>query len=152
MRRFTKKQYLVAGAAAVIVAAGAGTALAYWSTTGSGTGSATTGTSSDLAVVIAAPTGDLLTPGGPTDTVSFTVTNPNTGHQNYSNALATVTSTSNAGCNASDFSISNLVPGYADLASNATATGSFDLQMINKTDTSQDACKGVTVNLKVAVS
>jgi hypothetical protein len=151
MFKITKKKALVAGIATVVVVGGASAALAFWSTTGTGNGSATTGTSTALVVTVADLTAGDLSPNGPTDNVTFTVQNTNSGAQNYSNAVATVTSTSNAGCTAADFNISNLATTYGDLQPNATANGSFDLKMID-TGLNQDACKGVTVHLKVDVS
>jgi hypothetical protein len=151
MRKFSKKGYIAAGAAAVIVAAGAGTALAYWTRTGSGTGSATTGTSSDFTVVIDSTHLADLTPGGPTDVVAFHVTNPGTGHQNFTSAVASVVDTSNPGCTHSDFAITGTTAAYGNLGPSATVDGSFGLQMID-TGVAQNACKGVTVHLKVDVS
>ena len=151
MRKFTKKQYLAAGAAAVIVAGGAGVAFAYWTSDGTGTGSATTGDSKNFVVTVDALTGADLTPGGPTDTVNFTVKNPGSGNQNFSLAKAKVVKTSNAGCTAADFAVTNLTAAYGDLAGGATANGSFALQMIDG-PANQDACKNVTVDLQVDVS
>ncbi|MDT4923257.1 MAG: hypothetical protein QOG01_970 [Pseudonocardiales bacterium] len=151
MRKFSRKNYIAAGAAAVIVAAGAGTALAYWTSTGSGTGSATTGTSSNFTVLIDSTTLADLTPGGPTDVVAFHVTNPSTGHQKFTSALASVVDTSNSGCTAADFAITATTAAYGNLDPSATVAGSFKLQMID-TGVGQDACKGVTVHLKVDVS
>lgn len=74
--RFARKRTLIAGAAVVLVTAGA--ALAYFSTTGSGTGTATVGTSS--ALTLHGAVGTTLYP-GVSGTVSFTVDNPSSGHQ-----------------------------------------------------------------------
>ena len=55
-------------------------AYAYWTSTGSGTGSATVGTDSPWQVDTDAATGGPLTPGGPSQTVGYTITNNSTGH------------------------------------------------------------------------
>lgn len=157
MRKISKKQLVVGGVAAAVIAAGTGTALAYWSTTGTGTGSATTGTSSQFTVAVDNVNLQNLTPGGPKDTVNFTVTNDkSTGAQNFSNAVAKVTGTTkngaaNPGCTANDFSITGLTAVYGDLAANAQATGSFSLQMVDSGG-NQDACQGATVQLEVDAS
>ena len=53
----------------------AGGALAYFTSTGSGTGNATVGTATAWTVSVDCTTGGLLTPGVGTDTVAYTVTN-----------------------------------------------------------------------------
>ena len=155
MRKFSKKQYLAAAAAGVIVLGAAGTAIAYWTSTGTGNGSATTGTASNYTVTVANVSLADLTPGGPTDNVGFTVKNNSTGHQAYTTAVPTVTGTTNAGCTAADFQISNVVSGAANLGPSGsatdTATGSFDIQM-KDTGVNQDACQNVTVHLQVVAS
>jgi hypothetical protein len=154
MSRFSKKQLIVAGLAAGIVATGAGLAYAYWTSTGTGNGSATTGSASQYTVTVENVNLANLSPGGPTDIVHFTVHNNSTGHQAYTTATPTVTGTNNAGCTAADFAISNVVSGGTNLAPNGqpgdTATGSFALQMID-TGLNQNACQGVTVGLQVVV-
>ena len=62
MMKFTKKKLIVGGIAVAVVAAGAGTALAYWTTSGSGTGSATNA-SSNGTIVLHASFANGLTPG-----------------------------------------------------------------------------------------
>jgi hypothetical protein len=151
MFKITKKKALVAGIATVVVVGGAGVALAYWTSTGTGTGNATTGSSTAFTVAIDSTTLADLTPGGPTDTVTFHVTNPSTGNQNFSNAIASVVDTSNAGCTAADFSVTNTTAAYADLNPGQTVGGSFKLQMIDRS-ANQDPCQNATVHLKVDVS
>ncbi len=158
MRKFSKKQYLAAGAAAVIVAAGAGTAFAYWTTTGSGSGSATTGTSTAFDVSVGTPVGDALSPAGPTDSVTFTVTNNGSGHQKVNSADVVSVANSNgsvwntvAGCSASDYSITDVALTATDLAPGGTVNGTFSIQMLNL-DSDQNGCKGATVPLYVHVN
>lgn len=158
MRHLSKKQMAAAGAAVAIVAVGAGSAFAYWTDSGTGAGSAAVGTSAHFAVTVDAPTGAALSPGGPVDTVTFTVKNNGSGHQKVVAATATVanndgsTWTSVAGCSAADFSIGDVAVTAADLAPGATTTGSFTIQMVNNTSASQDGCKSATVPLYVSVS
>jgi len=70
-----KKTIIVASIAALSLV-GAGAAFAYWSSTGTGDGEAQTGTqAATFTVNVADAVGDPLVPGGPSQTVSFTVTN-----------------------------------------------------------------------------
>ncbi|RNL61016.1 hypothetical protein EFK50_16650 [Nocardioides marmoriginsengisoli] len=146
----TKKKYLAAGVA-VAVFAGGGIAFAYWTSTGSGTGTATTGTSSVWDVQVDEVDLDNLTPGGPTNTIPFSVQNDNSGVQRLQNTVASVVDTSDPGCTSDDFTVSATTITYGDVASGATVNGTFTVQMID-TGSNQDACKGVTVNLKVDAS
>lgn len=150
MPRLTKKKYLVAGTAVAVIASG-GIAFAYWTSTGSGTGSATTGTSSAWEVTVDDVNLADLTPGGPADTVGFSVKNNNSGVQSLASTTASVTGTSNPGCTAADFEVSATTITYGSVASGATVNGTFTVKMID-TGVNQDACKGVTVNLAVDAS
>lgn len=151
MSKFGKKKYLIAGAAAIAIAGAATGAYAYWSSTGTGTGSSTTGTSTNFVVTVDSTTTGDLTPGGATDIVTFHVKNPGTGFENLINTVASVVSTSNGGCTAGDFAVGTPVITYGEIAPTTTVDGSFSLQMKDN-PVNQDACKGVTVNLKVAAS
>src|SRR5919197_1561755 len=62
--RFSKKLAALAVGTGIVLTASA--AFAYWTSLGSGSGAAT---------------GGALTPGGPTDTIGFSVKNNNSGHQ-----------------------------------------------------------------------
>ena len=78
MKFFGRQKFFVLLAAGVAVVAAVG-AYAYYTTTGSGSGSATVGSSS--ALTLHGTTSGLLYPGGPARTVSFTVDNPSPGRQ-----------------------------------------------------------------------
>jgi hypothetical protein len=156
MRRPSKK-LAVAIAAVGIVAIGGGAALAYWTSTGTGTGSATTGTSSSFVVTTEASTGAPLTPGGPTQTVAFHITNPSSGVQRLNAVAVTVANSTGGtwntvpGCSAADYTVGTPVFTSGDIASLATADGTVTITM-NNLSSIQDACKGVTVPLYVAAS
>jgi hypothetical protein len=75
-RRFTKKRTLAASALLLLLLAGG--AVAYFTTSGSGTGTATVGTSS--ALTIHGSSASTLYP-GTSSTISFTVDNPSSGHE-----------------------------------------------------------------------
>src|SRR4051812_2750164 len=108
--KFSKKTK-AAVLAGVLTVGIAGGAYAYWTTTGSGSGSATTGTSSVFAVTTDAATGSPLTPGGPTQTVAFHVANNNSGVQHLTAVAVTVANSDGSawtavnGCSAADYTV-----------------------------------------------
>lgn len=150
MPRLTKKKYLVAGTAVAVVATG-GIAFAYWTSTGSGDGSATTGTSTPWLVAVENVNLADLTPGGPVDPVGFKVTNQSSGVQHLAGTVASVVDTSDPGCTAADFAVSATSDLSGDFTSTQTKVGSFSIKMID-TGVNQDACKNVTVNLRVVAN
>lgn len=149
MRRMNKKKAAVVGGTVAVLVTG-GVAFAYWTSTGTGTGSAEVGTSLDWKVEIDAVPGTLAPGSGPVE-VDFHVTNESDGVQNLQGAVATVVDTSDPGCTAADFAISNTSVTTGDVASSGTVDGTFELEMLNRA-VNQDACKGATVNLQVSVN
>ena len=150
MLRISRKKAVVLGGVTAVVLTG-GVAFAYWTSTGEGTGTASTGTSTDWVVTVDDVSLADLTPDGPTDTVTFHVTNDNSGVQRLQSTVASVTGTSDPGCTAADFDVSATTIAYGDIAAGDTVDGTFTIQMVD-TGANQDACKGVTVDLKVAAS
>ena len=154
--RLSKKFAAIAITAGVALTATA--AFGFWSSSGEGSGSASTGESSLFVVSSEDAVGDALTPGGPTNTIDFTVTNPSSGHQqldtiDISVANADGTPWNDGLCTADDFSVTgydstpdvNLDPtgGAADSFSDTVT-----LQMVD-TGVNQDACQDVTVPLYI---
>jgi hypothetical protein len=151
MKRFkafsTKKRIVAAGLAVGLTLGVAGAAFAYWTSSGQGTGSATTGHSTAFTVSSTADTSaDLVpntgiltatTPGkGVVDNVAYTVTNNSTGSVNLSQitiqvagstgtspaatpTVFSVTSGGNPACTASDFSVGGALVGatFTDIVS-----------------------------------
>src|SRR4051794_21317777 len=149
--RRRRRAAVITTIAVLVVAA---SAVAYWSTIGSGTGTATTGTSSSVTVTQTNTVSGLY-PGGPNQDLEFKVTNPASGNQYVSTVTAAITSITKAGvpasgCTAADFTLTQAPTAIAqDLPRGDTPfTGAKTpkLQMKN-TASNQDACKGVTVNL-----
>ncbi|WP_427890052.1 hypothetical protein ACQHIV_41170 [Kribbella sp. GL6] len=140
-----KKKIIIAAAATLVI--GAGSAFAYWSTTGAGTGSAATA-SANGTVTLHASFAAGLTPGGSTP-VTFTADNPGSS----SLQVGTVTSvvTASGTCDPTWFTI-------APVAENQTiAAGASGVQLATKgtltfadTATNQDSCKGATVTLTLS--
>lgn len=156
MRKPTKKVAAVLVGSAIVVAT-AGAAYAYWTSTGSGSGTATTGTSTAFTVVTTTHSGGPLTPGGPSETVGFTVTNPGSGSQNLSSVVVTVANTDGTawtavtGCSAADYAVATPTVTYGQIAAGANKTGTVVISM-NNLGSNQDACKGVSVPLYVTAS
>jgi hypothetical protein len=170
LSRKTRRRF-VAALGAVAALAAAGFAIAYFTTTGSGNGSATVGTSS--ALTIHGTTSSTLYPGTSTP-VNFTVDNPSSGHQLLGTIhLASIhacvgasstwngTACSNSGTEATtcedfsntassttkDFSMADVVSNQ-DVANGngqtVTATGTLAM---NDLASAQDACKNANLTL-----
>src|SRR5437899_12756383 len=126
-KRGRKTKLAIAALALIAVGVGGGMAYAYWSSTGTGSGSATTGTSTNFTIASSTATGGPLTPGGPSESVAFTVTNPSTGHQKLTSVVVTVANsdgtawTSVSGCSNADYTIGSPAITYGDLAPSGVA-------------------------------
>lgn len=152
MTKKTRRLALIAASAAVaLLAAVAG--YAYWTTGGSGTGSATAGTTSNLTVnQTSTVTG--LYPGGTAQALSGNFNNPNAGAVTISSVTATVSGVTGAGtdltkpaCTTSDFTIGGSAAGSS--VPSGTGVGSWSgltIQMVNGAG-NQDNCKGATAQI-----
>lgn len=129
----------------------AGGAYGYWTTTGSGSGSAATGTVVGVTVnQTSLVTG--LYPGGPAQSITGTFNNSNSGAV-YVTAVTAVLGTLPSGCVPADFTIAGTAPVNANIASGSgvgTWTG-LTIAM-NNTPVSQDGCKSATIPLVLASS
>jgi hypothetical protein len=153
------KRAVAIGLTAGIAAGAAGIAAAYFTSAGSGTGSATDGSSTPLTITqTASITG--LTPGSGSQPVAYTITNPtangaqNIGAVTVSN-IAVTASHSTAGCLVSWFSTSapSAAVGTLTAGEQYTSTTSTEpsVQLINVTS-SQDACEGATLTLTLTAA
>ena len=161
MRKFSKKQYLVAGAAALVVAAGTGTAFAYWTSSGSGTGTATTATSNTSLTVNQVSVPVDMAPGIAPEAITFTVTNNSSTQSafvtNVTISIASVTAGPIAAthtCDATDYVLTQPTWTGVELAhgatssSNATATLGF----ADNASLNQNNCQGAVVHLAYTAS
>ena len=144
---------------AVIVGVGlsasvATSALAYWTTSGSGTGSASIGTLATVTITEVGRVTDLR-PGGPAQPINFRVTNrlPNVQHLNAVRIDFTVTPDAGATagdhvCETDDFVLLQPEALDADLATGDRTflRSGASLQMRNSA-TNQDNCKNATIAL-----
>jgi len=153
----TNKRLAVIVVAGALVVIGGGAAYAYWTSTGVGSGTATTGTSVEFVVASSAATGGPLTPGGPSQTVGFTVANPGTGSQQLSSVVVTVanadgtTWNSVTGCSASDYTIGTPVVSYGEIAPSGITSGTVTITM-DDDPVDQDGCKLALVPLYFVAS
>ena len=134
-----QKKGIVALAAVVVVAIGAIGAYAYFTSTGSGAGSATVGTSS--TVNLSSPLVGTLYPGSGTVPVTVTINNPGTGSQLVGTISGTVTD--QAGCLGAWFTVAPIAYN-AQVAGGASPTAATTVAM-NNLAVNQDPCQGLTM-------
>jgi hypothetical protein len=159
-KRLTLVSVTVAG-----VLLGGGIAAAYWTTTGSGTGTARVGTDAGVTVVQDSTVTGLV-PGGAAQPIDFTVTNSSaTAPVQISNVVIGFGSFA-AGCSAADFTLTQPSKPSVGTPLAITAAGSLSFTSggagatgatgaaiaMNNTGSNQDACKLSTVNLTYTVS
>ena len=111
MRIIKSKKVIALILGTVVAAFLAVGAYAYFTSTGNGSGSATVGDSTTWAVTTLSATGGPLTPGGPTESITYKVKNNSTGSQKLSSVAISVANADAspwiavAGCSKSDFSL-----------------------------------------------
>lgn len=140
MRNHSKLTVAIAAGAALV--AGTGTAYAYWTTQGSGTGEATAGTTAaGDAIQLTQDTPITgLYPGGPAADIVVTATNPAAFHQVVGEV--TVTPTYPAACPASNWTLVNADDAFGNLAPAGESTQTVGTIRLNETELNQDSCKG----------
>ncbi|MCU1690729.1 MAG: hypothetical protein JWN20_2657 [Jatrophihabitantaceae bacterium] len=142
-------------AAGLMVAAGAGTAFAYWTTSGSGTGSATTSVGAASLVVAQTSTISNMYPGDSAQTISGTVKNTAVNSAYVTQVVVSIASVTGGlgACDATDYTLASptMLIG-TDVASGVTVNFAGATLKFNNKATNQDGCKGATVNLAYAAS
>lgn len=163
--RITKKKIAAVVAGTAVVALGAGTAFAFWTNTGSGTGRAAVGTTGTITV------NQTSTPAGLTvaeNTQALSGDFDNTGvAASLNRVFGTLTSITNGtsdgskpACTIADFVIEGTGTITGDTVPNGTGVGSWSgltVRMVNKPLSggalnNQDNCKNATVNISYAAS
>lgn len=147
--RFSRKAKI--GAAGVVVSLGlAAGAFAFWTQGGTGTGSASTGTTAGITVnQIGSPTG--LYPGGAAAPLHGDFTNPNTSPVNITSVTAAVTATTSAGdvskpaCTTADYAIGGSSGPYTAVVTGTTWSG-LNVTLLNGAG-NQDNCKNATITI-----
>jgi hypothetical protein len=164
--RFLKRKRLLVGLGVVATLVVAGSAFAYFTSTGTGTGSATVGSTAAWTVTPATATGGPLYPGSGSVTIPYTVTNGGSGHQDLTATSATVASSGGnvtqagvavPGCLASWFNAVNTPPSTPgalpqDLAGGASATGGYVTVTMTDAATSQNVCQGVKPDITIGAN
>lgn len=133
----------------------AGTAFAYWTTSGAGTATGSSGTSAAVTVTQVGTPPSQLAPGGDPQAIAFKITNPKITKQRIASVTIKVASVTDingdpAGtCSKDDFSI--VQPGAinADLAASTDTLYNPSGATIKMLDSgqNQDDCKSAMVNL-----
>ena len=154
--RLTRKSKLILAGIATIAITG-GSAIAYWTTGGTGTGSATVGTSTAVAVtqvgVITA-----LIPGAGSQPIDFKINNPRATAQ-YVTAVAISISVPAGGdalkpdCTTADFALVQPAAINSDLAFGDTTFAPSGASLaLKNTGFNQDNCKNATVTITFTAS
>ena len=144
MKKFTKsRKGLVALLATLVLAISAVGAYAYFTANGTGTGSATVGTSSAI-LLSSTPVTNLL-PNGEDHSVTVTIENPGSSDQLVGTVSGVVAD--NTGCLGAWFQVDS-VPYNATLAAETSADVLTEVRMPVNTTTNQNACQGkqLTIN------
>ncbi len=148
--RHTKKRSTVIGLIAVLIASVG--AYAYWTQTGAGGGTASTGSGSAIVVNQTSVITN-LSPGSAPQTLSGTFTNPNPGSVRVASVTATIASVSGGAggtpaCTVDDYAITDATTTVGQTINSGT-NGTWSGPKIEMLDSAanQDACKGATVNV-----
>ena len=162
MRKLTnlnRKAAIIAAGGVAVVALSATAAFAYWTTSGTGTGSAATGSTQAVTVAqVGSVTG--LVPGGTAQAVDFKITNPSTTKQFVTSVSVAVKSgwsaqadSTKPACTAADFTLVQPTAINQDLASGDTTFSPSGASIALKdTALNQDNCKNVSVDLAFTAS
>jgi hypothetical protein len=155
MRGALRRKRVVVGLGFVAMLAVAGIAIAYFTTSGSGSGNSQVGTSSALTInaTITAGTGGIV-PGGNPASVAFTVNNPGSGNQYVGTVTTTgvqaysdinhtnnITGTGAGQCDTSQFTLSPVAENVDVPSGNGTALANNGSLVFHDSGTNQDGCK-----------
>jgi hypothetical protein len=157
----TRRRVVVIGLAAAGVLGGGSAAFAYFTASGSGTGSAAVGSAGTWAVSQASTTGTIY-PGSGSSVITFNVKNSGTGDQQYSSATAAVASSGGnitvggvpvAGCLASWFSASvTSDPSInTNVAGGATVQDGVTVTMPADSADNQNPCQGKSPDVTLTI-
>ena len=145
VRRPSSSKRRIALGVVLIGFLGSGIAYAYWTTQGTGSGSATTGTLQTVKIdAVSFPTATevRLYPGGPTTPVTITVTNPNSFPVMVSSLTYGAITSGKSGCSGSNAEVTIDLTG---LQTSTIAAGTHDLMASASMGLgSASACQGAT--------
>lgn len=149
----SRKKLTVLGITAILTIAGAGIAFAYWTSGGTGTGSAQTGDSVAFEITAMAPVGT-IEPGSAGQTVAFTVTNAGEGTQNLTGVTVAMANAAGVawaptgGCLLADYAATiTTAPTTGVMLAGATRNGTVTVTLADA-GVNQDACKRAKLHLR----
>lgn len=157
MAQLTKKKKVAVVVTALVLSGGA--AFAYWTAGGSGTGTASTGSTVPITAVQTS-TVTALAPGGAAQTLAGNFDNTNAGPVYVATVTASIASVTKASgapagiCDPTDYTLTGATMTVNAEVASGTGKGSWtgaQLVFNNKPSANQDACKGATVNLSYAI-
>jgi hypothetical protein len=158
MFKLTKRRGIALGL--IFTLAIAGGAYAYWTAGGSGTGSGSAATGTTPLTAVQNTVLTAMYPGDSAQTISGDFTNTNSGPIYVTSVTASISGVTKASgavagtCDSSDFTLSNPVMAVGASIPVGTAQGAWTGATIkfNNKATSQDQCKGATVSLAYAIN
>ncbi len=148
MRIIKTKKGIALLAVLVVAAVAAIGGYAYFTSTGSGTGSAGVGSSGSIDLTSSPVSG--VYPGGGAVQVAVTATNNNPGDEyvdTISGTVEDITTGPNAGCMGSWFTVTPAVVQQALTANGGHATVNAAVSMPSNLTTNQNACQGATLTI-----
>jgi len=153
--RQLKNKKIAAIAATAIVAGSAGTAYAYWTTTGAGSGSAAAVSvaDADAQKVVLAQTSDLtgFYPGAPAKVIVLTASNPADFAQKVGEITVSIEPASLGSCDESNWTLVNEADNVGVVLKGAPKTNvRVGTLQLDETANNQDVCKGVQPRLAFA--
>ena len=156
--RIIRRHKRIAIFAVLAVFVMAGVAGAYWTQSGSGTGSASTGTTAAITVNQTSTTAGLF-PGGPAQTLAGNFTNPNTSPVFVTAVTAVIPNFSvrpdntKPACTQADFQLGGTA-NVGHLVGSGTGVDAWTGLTIKMLDNglNQDNCKGVSVTINYTAS
>lgn len=154
MRKFTMKKQVLVSLSVIAILAVAGIAVAYFTSQGSGTGTATVGNSSN--VTLHGTVTSTLYPGS-SSPVTFTVDNPSPGAEFVKTIhLESITpDAGHASCSVvisggnPDFTMLDVVANQDIPSGNGNAVTAQGTITMNDTNVNQNACQGATLTLNL---
>lgn len=157
--KISKKKKASVALLAVGAMAIGGTAYAYWTSTGAGTGSAQTGSTTTALVVVQTSNVSNMHPGDTAQSLSGNFTNDDASPIYVKTVTVRIASVTldplilTGTCTADDFTLENKVMTVGKEIPSGTEQGTWSGATIkfNNTDTNQDACKGAVVNFAYLV-
>jgi hypothetical protein len=151
------RKRIITAVTATLLILGGGVAFAYWTSGGTGSGTATTGASTAFTITAAPPVGTIA-PGNEGQTVAFTVTNPGDSPQYLTQVTATLADVNGVpwvptgDCLVEDYTVVVSTPApVGDIAGGGSVGGVVTVTLAN-TALNQNTCQGQDVPLYLVAS